>query len=81
MLGIGDLYEIVDFVNEKSKKVIDRYEEEKNAKIANYAIRMFIEKLRDKLKKFEPVTLIDHSQGLINKASQLDRVELTIGQL
>jgi hypothetical protein len=42
---------------------------------------MFIEKLRDKLKKFEPVTLIDHSQGLINKASQLDRVELTIGQL
>ena len=81
MLGIEELYSIVDFVNTRSTKIIDRLNEEKNAKIINYSIRMFIEKVRDKLKRFEPVTLVDHSSTIVNKASQLDRVELTIGQL
>ena len=81
MLVEEDLVAIVEFVNAKSAKVLARLKEEKNQKIVNYSIRMFIEKLRDKLKRFEPVTLVDNNQTLINKATQLDRVELTIGQL
>ena len=81
MLVEEDLVAIVEFVNAKSAKVLARLKEEKNQKIVNYSIRMFNEKLRDKLKRFEPVTLVDNNQTLINKATQLDRVELTIGQL
>ena len=63
------------------EKAISKISNERNAKIVNYKIRAFIENIRDKLKRFEPVSLVDHQNTIANKASQLDRIELTIGQV
>jgi hypothetical protein len=44
--------------------------------IVNFKIRMFIEKLKDKLKRFEQEG--DYVSVMNSKALQLDRVENTI---
>ena len=81
MLCEEDLNEMSQFFNAKLAATIDKIKGERNAKIVNYKIRSFIEKVRDKLKRFEPVTFIDGQQTVMNKASQMDRIELTIGQV
>ena len=81
MLCEEDLNEISQFFNAKLQATKDKIKGERNAKIVNYKIRSFIEKIRDKLKRFEPVTFIDGNQTVMNKASQMDRIELTIGQV
>ena len=52
MLVEEDLHAIVDFVASKSAKVLKKIKNEKNAKIINLSIRMFIEKLLDQLSHF-----------------------------
>ena len=79
MLTADDLKEMGAFINRKMEKTTLRISNERNAKIINYKIRAFIEVVRDKLKRFEPVSLVDNGQTIVNKASQLDRIELTIG--
>ena len=81
MLCEEDLNEISQFFNSKLQTTKDKIKGERNAKIVNYKIRSFIEKIRDKLKRFEPVTFIDGNQTVVNKASQMDRIEMTIGQV
>ena len=81
MLTTEDLKEIGQYINLKLEKTVSKIQNERNAKIVNYKIRAFIEKIRDKLKRFEPVSIVDHSQTIVNKASQLDRIEMTIGQV
>ena len=81
MLTGEDLQEIGQYFNSKLEKTVQKIENERNAKIVNYKIRAFIENVRDKLKRFEPISLVDHSNTIVNKASQLDRIELTIGQV
>ena len=61
MLTAEDLKEIGSFINRKLEKTNTRISNERNAKIINYKIRAFIETVRDKLKRFEPVSLVDHS--------------------
>ena len=79
MLAVEDLREIAEYFNSKMEKTIEKVANERNAKIVNYKIRAFIENIRDKLKRFEPVSLVDHQSTVVNKASQLDRIEMTIG--
>ena len=79
MLTAEDLKEIGQYINRKLEKTLSKIQNERNAKIVNYKIRAFIENIRDKMKRFEPVSIVDHSQTVINKASQLDRIEMTIG--
>ena len=81
MLTAEDLKEIGQYINRKMEKATAKIQNERNAKIVNYKIRAFIENIRDKMKRFEPVTLVDHQQTVVNKASQLDRIEITIGQV
>ncbi len=81
MLTTEDLSEIKVYFDRKMEKTLGKIQNERNAKIVNYKIRAFIENVRDKLKRFEPVSLVDHGQTIVNKASQLDRIEMTIGQV
>jgi len=81
MLGQDDLNEINNFFKAKLSATTEKIKGERNPKIVNYKIRSFIEKIRDKLKKYEPVTFIDSQQTIVNKANQLDRIELTVGQV
>ncbi len=81
MLTTEDLSEIKVYIDRKMEKTLSKIQNERNAKIVNYKIRAFIENVRDKLKRFEPVSLVDHGQTIVNKASQLDRIEMTIGQV
>lgn len=81
MLTTEDLSEIKTYFDRKMEKTLSKIQNERNAKIVNYKIRAFIENVRDKLKRFEPVSLVDHGQTIVNKASQLDRIEMTIGQV
>jgi len=81
MLTADDLSEIKQYFDRKMGKTLAKIQNERNAKIVNYKIRAFIENVRDKLKRFEPVSLVDHGQTIVNKASQLDRIEITIGQV
>ena len=81
MLTSEDLQEIGQYFNSKLEKTKAKIQNERNAKIINYKIRAFIENVRDKLKRFEPISLVDHQNTISNKASQLDRIELTIGQV
>ena len=60
MLTADDLKEIGSFINRKLEKTNTRISNERNAKIINYKIRAFIEIVRDKMKRFEPVSLGDH---------------------
>ena len=60
MLTGEDLKEIGQFINRKMEKATSKIQNERNAKIVNYKIRAFIENIRDKLKRFEPVSLVDH---------------------
>lgn len=81
MLTADDLKEIGNYITRKMEKTVSKIQTERNAKIVNYKIRAFIEEVRDKLKRFEPISFVDHQQTVVNKASQLDRMELTIGQV
>ena len=69
MLTVDDLKEISTYFNRKVEKTQEKISGERNAKIVNYKIRAFIENVRDKLKRFEPVSFVDHSQTIVNKAS------------
>lgn len=60
MLTADDLKEMGAFINRKMEKTTLRIQNERNAKIINYKIRAFIEVVRDKLKRFEPVSLVDN---------------------
>ena len=60
MLTADDLKEMGAFINRKMEKTTLRISNERNAKIINYKIRAFIEVVRDKLKRFEPVSLVDN---------------------
>ena len=69
MLGQDDLNEINNFFITKLSTTTEKIKGERNPKIVNYKIRSFIEKIRDKLKKYEPVTFIDSQQTVANKAN------------
>ena len=58
MLTSEDLKEIGSFMSRKLEKTNTRIANERNAKIINYKIRAFIEVVRDKLKRFEPISLV-----------------------
>ena len=81
MLTADDLKEIGNHFTLRMEKTVSKIKHERNPKIVNYKIRAFIENIRDKLKRFEPISLVDYPSTVVNKGSQLDRIELTIGQV
>ena len=57
MLCTDDLLQINEFFQARFQKTLATVRGSDNPKIVNYKIRAFIEKIRDNLKNYEPISI------------------------